>query len=146
MTVGVSMTHDKLSMDEYRALKKMAVANYSTSEFGAFIRSRREALKTTSKALSIRKFAAELGIEPAYLSKIERGVFAPPSEDLIIKIANRLGENPDRLLALGGKIASDIKAVILRHPEELSAFLRELDEKPDAQINEVLREVRDGEW
>lgn len=140
------MTREEPSGGSSRTLERMAAVNASSLEFGTHIRARREALKETGKALSIRLFAAELGIEPAYLSKIERGVFAPPSEELIIKIAKRLGENPDRLLALGGKIASDIKAAILRHPEEFSALLRALDEKSDAQIKDVLRDVRDGEW
>ncbi|WRH64353.1 MAG: helix-turn-helix transcriptional regulator [Fuscovulum sp.] len=114
--------------------------------FGAYIRLCRETLKQNGEALSVRKLAGELGIEPAYLSKIERGVFAPPSEELIVKIARRLGEDPDRLLALGGKIASDLKDAIRARPELLSSLVRAVRDRPDAEVETLLREVRDGDW
>lgn len=60
-----------------------------------------------------------------------------------MKIALRLGENPDTLLAMGGKIASDLKATILRHPEELGALLRHLATQPEARIPEALALLRD---
>ena len=48
-----------------------------------------------------------MGIEPAYLSKIERGVFAPPSEEVIAKLAAELGFvhnlNSSQWLAVTGK-------------------------------------------
>lgn len=114
--------------------------------FGPYIRARREALQQRGEAMSLRKFATELGIEPAYLSKIERSIFAPPSEDLIVRMAARLGENPDYLLALGGKVATDLKEMILRRPELMGELLRKLDRQSDLRITKVLRNVRDGEW
>jgi HTH-type transcriptional regulator, competence development regulator len=128
------------------AQKTAANLHADTAAFGPHVRVSREALAKKGETLSLRLFARELGIEPAYLSKIERGIFPPPSEEVILKIAARLGENPDRLLALAGKVASDIKAVILRRPELVGGLLRELDKEGDSAVQHLLRDVRDGEW
>jgi HTH-type transcriptional regulator, competence development regulator len=46
-----------------------------------------------------------VGVDPAYLSKIERG--GPlPSEQVIVKQAELLGDDKDVLLALGGKMST----------------------------------------
>ena len=58
-----------------------------------------------------------IGVSPTYLCKIEREEFPPPSEERIVAIANALGESPDRLLALAGKVPSDLSRIILRRPE-----------------------------
>ena len=46
--------------------------------FGTYIRQRREALKETDKRYSVRQVAQRIGVEPAYLSKIEREDVAHP--------------------------------------------------------------------
>jgi hypothetical protein len=43
-------------------------------------------------------------------SKVERGLVAPPSEATIIRLATDVGEDPDVLLALAGKVGSDFSA------------------------------------
>lgn len=111
-------------------------------KFGTYIRERRAALDRTGQPLSLRQFAGELGIEPAYLSKIEREVFAPPSEQLIIKIAARLGEDPDVLLALGGKVASEIKAEILKRPALLGQLIRYLGALPDSEAARAVHDLQ----
>ncbi|WP_199771148.1 helix-turn-helix domain-containing protein [Klebsiella pneumoniae] len=47
---------------------------------GTVLREQREFLRLHSKSFSLRQVALRVGIEPAYLSKIERGETAPPSE------------------------------------------------------------------
>lgn len=64
--------------------------------------------------MSLRGLARLIEVRPAYLSKIEREIFPPPSEGLIVKIVTNLGEDPDRLLALAGKIPSDVKDMIIQ--------------------------------
>jgi transcriptional regulator with XRE-family HTH domain len=88
-------------------------------KFGPHIREKREAL-----AMSLRGLARVIAVEPAYLSKIEREIFPPPSEALIVKIAAELVEDPDRLLALAGKIPSDIKAMIIETEGQLAQKIR----------------------
>jgi transcriptional regulator with XRE-family HTH domain len=89
-------------------------------KFGPHIRETREA-----KGFGLRELARLIELEPAYLSKIEREIFAPPSEALIVKIARHLGEDPDRLLALAGKIPSDVKDMIIQSQGELAKLVRE---------------------
>lgn len=114
--------------------------------FGEFIRETREALQATDKAFSLRQVAGRVGIEPAYLSKIERGVFAPPSEEVIVKLADALGADRDVLLAMAGKLSSDLQHIILSRPRLFADLLRQLRETPDHAILRVVREVRDGRW
>ena len=115
-------------------------------QFGPFIRQARESIHTKDKAFSLRQVAARVGIEPAYLSKIERGVFPPPSEDVIIKLADTLKEDRDVLLALGGKLSTDLQKIIMQRPRLFADLLRQLKQAPDHAILRVVREVKDGQW
>jgi transcriptional regulator with XRE-family HTH domain len=58
--------------------------------FGHFIRTRREHLRETDPAYSIRRVAKRMGIQPSYLSKVERGEVAPPSEETTRKLAHEI--------------------------------------------------------
>jgi HTH-type transcriptional regulator, competence development regulator len=88
-------------------------------KFGPHIRETREA-----RAITLRGLARLIDVEPAYLSKIEREIFPPPSEALINKIAAHLGEDPDQLLALAGKIPSDVKEAIVLSNGKLAKLIR----------------------
>ena len=114
--------------------------------FGAYIRTARENLRGDDRAFSVRKVAQRIGVEPAYLSKIERGQTAPPSEAAIRRLADDLGEDPDLLLAMAGKVSSDLQRIILHRPRLFADLLRELKDAPDHAILRVAREVRDGDW
>lgn len=115
-------------------------------QFGQYLRQARETLQASDRSFSLRQVAARVGIEPAYLSKIERGVFPPPSEEAIVRLAEVLGEDKDVLLALGGKLSSDLQQIILHRPKLFAELLRQLREMPDHAIVRVTREVRDGQW
>lgn len=114
--------------------------------FGDFIRQQREARRAGDAAFSVRQVAARVGIEPSYLSKIERGEQPPPSEQTIAAIARELDEDADVLLALAGKVSSDLQAVIRKRPKLFAQLIRELRNMPDHAVLRVVREVRDGEW
>ena len=114
--------------------------------FGKYLRTVREGLKAEDRSFSVRQVAARVGIEPAYLSKIERGDVAPPSEKTIRKIAGELNLDVDMLLAMAGKVSQDLQAVIRERPELFAELIRQLKEVPDDAILRVVREVRDGDW
>lgn len=114
--------------------------------FGDYIRRVRETKRVEDPAYSVRQLAARIGIEPSYLSKIERGEQPPPSEQTIASIARELGEDPDVLLALAGKVSSDLQAAIRKRPKLFAQLIRELRNAPDHAVLRVVREVRDGEW
>ncbi|HEY9786804.1 MAG TPA: helix-turn-helix transcriptional regulator [Candidatus Obscuribacterales bacterium] len=117
------------------------------SQFGDYIRKRREELQTIDAAgYSLRRVAAAAQIEPSYLSKIERGLQPPPGENTIIALAKVLGEDSDVLLALAGKVSEDLKAIIQRRPKLFGQLIRQLKDMPDHAVLRLVREVRDGSW
>ncbi len=87
-----------------------------------------------------------MGIEPSYLSKVERGEESPPSERTIRALAEDLEEDVDLLLALGGKVSGDLQQAILRRPQLFARLIRELNDMPDHAVLRLVREVRDGAW
>ena len=114
--------------------------------FGKYIRKHREALKAEDRSFSVRQVAQRIGVEPAYLSKIERGDVAPPSEVKIRALAEELGEDPDMLLAMAGKVSSDLQAIIRKRPQLFADLIRQLKSAPDHALLRIARDVRDGDW
>ena len=114
--------------------------------FGTFVRARREHLRKTDPKYSVRQVAQRMGIQPSYLSKVERGEVAPPSEATTRKLANELEVDPDLLLAMAGKVSTDLQDVIRKRPELFAELIRGLKEMPDHAVLRLVREVRDGEW
>jgi len=87
--------------------------------FGALVRREREA-----KEIGLREMAKKIGISPTYLSKVERDEFPPPVEDKVRKIAEIIDRDADELLALAGRVASDLTDIIRQRPREMADFLR----------------------
>src|SRR5262245_55845615 len=114
--------------------------------FGKFLRERRMTKAAEDRAFSIRQLADRVGIEPSYLSKIERGEQPPPGEETIQRIAKELGEDPDTLLALAGKVSSDLTQIIRERPALVSELLRSIRRVPAKRVAQVARQVRDGNW
>ncbi|MFC1678683.1 helix-turn-helix domain-containing protein [Elusimicrobiota bacterium] len=114
--------------------------------FGSYIRRNRESLYLKDRKYSVRQVAARIGVQPSYLSKVERGEQSPPSEATILKLAKDLGQDPDVLLALGGKISSDLKGIISKRPKLFGQLIRDLKSMPDHAVLRLVREVRDGNW
>lgn len=116
------------------------------THFGDFIRQVRETLLVSDRSFSLRQVAQRVGIEPAYLSKVERGEVAPPSEATICRIAEELGQDGDVLLAMAGKVSKDLLDIIRKRPQLFAELLKQLKDAPDEAIYRVVREVRDGNW
>jgi len=115
--------------------------------FGQYIREKREQLKASDKRYSVRQVAMRMGVEPSYLSKIERGdQKAYLTEEKIRSLAADLGEDPDVLMALSGKISKDIQEIIRKRPVLFAELIRELKDMPDHAVLRIAREIRDGEW
>lgn len=85
-------------------------------------------------------------MEPSYLSKVERGDQPPPSEEKIKALARELNDNPDVLLAMAGKVSTDLQEIIKQRPELFSQLIKELRGLPDHAVLKIVREVRDGDW
>lgn len=114
--------------------------------FGKHIKSLRENLYKNDKSFSLRGLAKKAQIQPSYLSKIERGLQQPPGEESIKRLSKSLNEDPDVLLALAGKISTELQTIILKRPQLFSKIIKELKTLPDHALLSIVREVRDGEW
>jgi transcriptional regulator with XRE-family HTH domain len=87
--------------------------------FGEHIRMWRE-----ERGVGLRQFAKAIGVSPTFISKMERGLGPLPGEMIIRKMADFFGKNPDELLALADRVASDVLAIIIREPA-YARFIRE---------------------
>jgi transcriptional regulator with XRE-family HTH domain len=116
------------------------------SAFGEHVRELREKRRERDRAYSLRQVAGRVGIEPTYLSKLERGELPPPSENTARKLAKELGEDADVLLALAGKVSSDLQAVIRKRPKLFAELIRQMKNAPDHAILKLVRQVREGDW
>jgi transcriptional regulator with XRE-family HTH domain len=114
--------------------------------FGEYVRERRDALRARDERYSVRQVAQRIGVEPSFLSKVEREEVPPPSEAKIVALAKELGEDPDVLLALAGKVSSDLQEAIRKRPELFGSLIRELRTMPNHAVLRLVREVRDGKW
>ena len=111
--------------------------------FGDHVRLRRVTLNTQNPGdYSLRRVARQAGITPAYLSLIETGKQAPPGEKTTVRLARILREDPDVLLSLGGKVATDLQNIITRRPKLLAQLLRALENQPDEVLLELSNRVR----
>lgn len=95
---------------------------------------------------SLRQLAGRIGVEPSYLSKIERGLEPRPSEETTRALALELGEDPDVMLAMAGKVSADLQETIRKRPHLFAQLIRELKHMPDRAVLRLVREVRDGNW
>jgi transcriptional regulator with XRE-family HTH domain len=116
------------------------------SGFGDYVRMVREQRAAKELRFSLRQVATRIGVEPAYLSKIERSLVPPPSEATITRLAAELGEDADVLLALAGKVSSELQAIIRHRPKQFAELIRQMKDAPDHAILRIVREVRDGNW
>ncbi len=114
---------------------------------GRYLRKCREGKQVREgNTFSLRQLAGRIGIEPSYLSKIERGLEPRPSEETTRALALELGQDPDVLLAMAGKVSSDLQEIIRKRPQVFSQLIRELKNMPDHAVLRLVREVRDGNW
>lgn len=114
--------------------------------FGEFIRKQRETLLSKDRKYSLRQVALRIGIQPSYLSRLERGEDLRLSEEKALSLANDLDIDPDVILALNGKISKEIQEIIRMRPQLFAELIRNLKEMPDNAILRLVREVRDGKW
>jgi transcriptional regulator with XRE-family HTH domain len=106
------------------------------TDFGDFVRERRERLRETDRGYSLRKVAERIGVQPSYLSKVAT----------TLRLANELEVDGDILLALAGKVSTDLKEAIRKRPQLFGEMIRAMRDLPDHAVLRLVREVRDGDW
>lgn len=99
-----------------------------------------------SKGITQRGLAEKAGVDFSYISKIENDRLSPPAADTIVKICNVLESPPDALLALSGKIPSELKEAIGSSPAAMqfirSAQSMDLTEAEWERLHRQLKRLR----
>jgi len=92
--------------------------------------------------LSQRVLARLVGVDFSYISKVENGRLPPPAADTIVKICGVIKTDPEELLALTGKLPSEVRETVgtKRVAQE---FLREVQrmDLTDAEWETMIKEL-----
>lgn len=80
--------------------------------------------KRLEKNISLNNFAKMVGVSAPFISKMEVGDWNAPSEEKIIKMAEILELDKDELLALAGRVASDLQKRVIENPSMFASLLR----------------------
>lgn len=88
--------------------------------FGAFVKEKRG-----GKNLSLRKVASRIGVDPAYLSRVEGGKVRP-SEHLVAQLAPILGCSTDDLALMAGQLPPRVRSALERSGAAPADAVREL--------------------
>jgi transcriptional regulator with XRE-family HTH domain len=104
--------------------------------FGARVRRKRR-----ESGLNQRQLASHVGIDFTYLSKIETDRGLSPGDELVRRLARHLGDDPEELLALAGKVPVDLLRTRAREDPEFARFLRRLADVPGGQISQWTEDV-----
>lgn len=110
----------------------------SKQGFGSLVRQERERRK-----IGLRDMARQIGVSPTYLSLIERGEFPPPAEDKVSDIAKIIDRDRDELLALAGRISSDLETMIMASPRKMAGLVRKLSEFSQGDLENLEYCLRD---
>ncbi len=85
--------------------------------FGETLRQHRE-----TTGMSLRTLAKKLGVDAAYLSRVENGA-VPPSEQLLRGLAANLDLSLDELFLLAGRLPESLRHFVELAPERVTAAL-----------------------
>ena len=114
--------------------------------FGSYIRWLRQQRHQFNDRYTIQQTAQRVGIGTTYLSRIERNDVPPPSEDVIRQLAADLGEDADVLLALAGKLSSDLREAIIQRPILFAELIRNWGDLSDQELAERVYKLRSRQW
>ena len=107
-----------------------------TESFGQTIqRLRRE------RELTQRDLAGRLGIDFTYLSKLENDRAEQPGEELVRGLAAELGVEAEELLALAGRVPSELRDRA-QQDVEFARFLRRLPNASEKELSDLYRRMR----
>lgn len=98
-----------------------------------------------SKGIGIRELAKKVGMQTAYVDRIERGGVSP-SDKFICKAAKVLSESPKVLASHAGMVTKRLAVAISKNPKVFSDLIFQLENAPENAILRIIREVREGEW
>ncbi len=110
----------------------------SHKPFGKYLREKRVA-----KGYSLRRFAELLGVSPTYLSHVEQGkIDSPLTARLAHRAAELLGESPDELVTMAGRVPEDLPKIIQDQPENMPALLRAAKGLTSDKLKKLVEEAK----
>lgn len=71
----------------------------------------------------MKGLARRLGVDPSFLSRVERGCVPAPAH-LVRRAATELGTTAEPLLVLAGHLPEDVQAILRAQPERALNLLR----------------------
>jgi PAS domain S-box-containing protein len=106
------------------------------NRLGSYVKKCREALQARHSGYSIRALARRIGMHHSYLSKLERGENAPLSEERIMALSRELGEDPEVLLALSGRLSEQTVRMVAAAPQRFLTCLRDMEQWCPAHVKD----------
>lgn len=107
----------------------------SGASFGKTVQELRRA-----STLTQRDVAQKVGIDFTYLSKLENDRGEAPGEETIRKLANLLKGDVEELLALAGKIPSELRSMA-QSDQQFAVFLRRLPQLSEEELRGLYRKA-----
>lgn len=108
----------------------------ATSSFGERLRELRLAADVT-----LRQCAAQVGVSPTYLSRVETDDLPPPTEEKVRALAAVLKIEPDELLALAERLPSEALEAFQANPKEMATFLRTAKGLSGVELADLTRQA-----
>jgi len=105
-------------------------------EFGQVLKKLRK-----DAGVAQRTLAEKVGVNFTYLSKIENGVMAPPSEGTLVKIAKAIDCDPYDLIIAARKIPKDFAKMVFDTSAAADFVKTACREKPSAKAWQEAKEV-----
>ena len=82
------------------------------------------------KEFGLRELADCIGCSVAYLSRVETdSIDCVPSEEILVKLADRLSLPTDELMRLAGRLPADVENYVLENPGVLKRLRREINRR-----------------
>lgn len=95
------------------------------------------------KQMTQRELAKQAGIDVTYISKLERGQFAPPSERVIRRMAQALECDYEELMLVADRVPADYASQIRQDPR-VADFMRKARSLTPEQWEQIQRIIRRG--
>lgn len=76
------------------------------------------------KKISMRVLAEKVGVDFSYISQIEHEK-RQPSRDVIVRLSQALGADPDEFLVTAGYLPHDVGKILSRDPRRSLLYIRE---------------------
>ena len=96
--------------------------------------------------IGLRELARLINKSPGYLSDVERDHVPPPSEDVILKIAEAMNADKKELLAVAQKMDPEISNYVAQEPEAADFLRMAKDKEFDHEDWERLSKVLKNGW